>query len=260
MRIGFYQFAPQPRAVEANLNQIFTELNQPADLIVLPEMCLTGYLFASREELTRYALSVPDSPVCNRLINFCSEKNVNLVMGVPERVGSRIFNSAILVTSTGSIHIYRKVHLFTDEKDIFDPGDLPFPVFSLGAVRIGMLVCFDYFFPESARSLVLRGAQIICHPANLILNYAQSMTITRALENRVFWILANRIGTERLNDRVMNFTGESQIVSPDGKIVERASPDREEFRIVEINPALALNKAITPRNDVIADRRPEMYF
>ncbi|MGB9742032.1 MAG: nitrilase-related carbon-nitrogen hydrolase [candidate division WOR-3 bacterium] len=261
MRVGFYQFAPKPRAVEENLKRIFSRLeNVAADLVVLPELCLTGYLFNSREELCRYAVSVPDSPVCNRLVSFCSGRNLNLVLGVPEKAGSRIFNSAILVTGTGLVHRYRKVHLFTDEKDIFDPGDLPFPVFSLGAVRVGMLVCFDYFFPESARSLLLHGAQIICHPANLVLNYAQSMTITRAQENRLFWILANRFGSERLGTRVMDFTGESQIVAPDGKLLARAGPDREELTVLEINPALALDKAVTPRNDILKDRRPELYF
>jgi predicted amidohydrolase len=261
MRVGFYQFAPKPKAVEENLKRIFQRLeNVSADLLVLPELCLTGYLFSRREELGRYAVSVPDSPVCSRLVNFCSEKNINLVLGVPEKAGSRIFNSALLVTGSGSIHIYRKVHLFTDEKDIFDPGDLPFPVFTLDSVRVGMLVCFDYFFPESARSLVLHGAQLICHPANLVLSYAQSMTITRAQENRVFWILANRIGSEQLGSRVMNFTGESQIVAPDGTLLARASRDREELTVQEINPMLALDKAVTARNDVLADRRPELYF
>lgn len=261
MRVGFYQFSPKPRAVMDNLNRVFARLNRTgADLMVLPELCLTGYLFSGREELARYAISVPDSPVCTRLVNFCSEQNLNLVLGIPEKAGSRIFNSAVLVTGSGSIHIYRKVHLFTDEKDIFDPGDLPFPVFRLGSATIGMLVCFDYFFPESGRSLLLRGAQIICHPANLVLNYAQSMTITRAQENRVFWILANRIGSEALGDRVMNFTGESQIVGPEGRVMERATREGEELKMVEINPAVALNKRVTLRNDIITDRRPEMYL
>ncbi|MCX7731956.1 MAG: acyltransferase [candidate division WOR-3 bacterium] len=261
MRVGFYQFAPKPRALEENLNRIFARLKGVnADLIVLPELCLSGYLFASREELARYALKLPDAPVCSRLANFCAEKNFSLVLGAAEKAGASIFNSALLFTPNGSIHVYRKVHLFNDEKDIFDPGDLPFPVFRVDTVTVGMLVCFDYFFPESARSLVLRGAQIVCHPANLVLNYAQSMTITRAQENRVFWILANRTGTEALGSRVMNFTGQSQIISPEGTVLARASAEDEKLEIVDINPALALNKTVTPRNDLIADRRPGLYF
>ncbi len=261
MRIGFYQFCPKPRAVAENLERIFRRLaNCEADLIVLPELCLCGYLFSSRAELARYAENVPDGHSCSLLLNFCIQKNINLILGVAESTGSRIFNSAILVTTSGTIHIYRKIHLFTDEKDIFDPGDLPFTVFTLGQVRIGMLICFDYFFPESGRSLALRGAQVVCHPANLVMDYAQSMTITRAQENRLFWILANRTGSEHLDGKVMKFTGKSQIVAPDGKLLVRASAQDEELQIVEINPLLALNKYVTPRNHIFEDRRPEFYL
>lgn len=261
MRVGFYQFCPVHRAVSANLERIFHRLADiKADLVVLPELCLTGYLFPSREELSRYAEPVPNGPNCNKIINFCVQHSLNIVLGIAEAADSKIFNSALLVTSGGTIHTYRKVHLFGSEKDLFDPGDTPFPVFNLGNVRIGILVCFDYFFPESARTLLLRGAQLICHPANLILNYAQSMTITRAQENRVFWILANRTGAEQLAGKEVRFTGCSQLVAPDGSLLYRARAETEELKVVEINPVLSLNKNVTPRNDIIADRRPEMYL
>ncbi|MGQ9708824.1 MAG: nitrilase-related carbon-nitrogen hydrolase, partial [bacterium] len=252
---------PKPRAVTENLERVIKRLSDvEADILVLPELCLTGYLFSSRAELARFAEPVPDGPNCSQLLNFCIKQNINLILGIAEKSGNRIFNSAILITTSGTIHTYRKIHLFTDEKDIFDPGDLPFPVFTLGQVRVGMLVCFDYFFPESSRTLTLRGAQIICHPANLLLDYAQSMTITRAQENRIFWILANRTGTERLGTKELRFTGKSQIVAPDGRLLVRASAVDEELQIVEINPALALNKNVTGRNDILADRRPELYL
>ncbi len=261
MRVGVYQFSPEHLSVETNLARIFHRLSRiKADLIVLPELCLTGYLFSSREQLARFAEPVPNGPSCNKIINFCLQHSINIVLGIAEAVGSKIYNSALLVTESGNVHIYRKVHLFADEKDLFDPGDLPFPVFNLGSARIGMLVCFDYFFPESARTLALRRAQIICHPANLILNYAQTMTVTRAQENRMFWLLANRIGVEQLGDKKMQFTGQSQIVAPDGTLLYRASADKEALKIVEINPNQALNKNITARNDIILDRRPEMYL
>lgn len=261
MRIGFFQFSPKPRAVAENLERIFRRLEDAkADIIVLPELCLSGYLFSSRKELARYAENVPDGHSCSLLLNFCLQKNLNLILGIAEKAGTRIFNSAILVTTSGTIHTYRKIHLFTDEKDLFDPGDLPFPIFTIGQVRIGMLICFDYFFPESSRTLALRGAQIICHPANLVLDYAQSMTITRAQENRIFWVLANRTGIEELDGKMMNFTGRSQIVAPDGKILVRAGAEAEALKMVEINPLLALNKNVTPRNHIFTDRRPEFYL
>lgn len=261
MRIGIFQFEPKPKAVEENLRKITSHLaNFQADLVVLPELSLTGYLFSSRKELARYAQPIPNSPVCNHLLNFTAQHNINIVLGIAESAGEKIYNSAILVTTNGTIHIYRKVHLFMEEKDLFDPGNLPFPVFTLGGTRIGMLICFDYFFPESGRTLALHGAQIICHPANLILNYAQSMTVTRAQENRVFWLLANRIGTEEQNGKKVSFTGASQIIAPDGAILYRASPEKEELTVLEINPAVALDKNVTPRNHIFTDRRPELYL
>jgi predicted amidohydrolase len=126
-------------------------------------------------------------------------------------------------------------------------------------VRIGLLVCFDHFFPEAARSLALQGAQVICHPSNLVLEHAQRNTITRAVENRVFWVLANRVGTETLDGRTLVFNGASQVVSPAGDIQVRAGRDTEELRVVEIDPAMALNKKVTPRNDLFEDRRTDLY-
>jgi predicted amidohydrolase len=182
-----------------------------------------------------------------------------MVFGLAERAGERIFNSAVMVTPQGDCHVYRKAHLFWDEKDVFDPGDLPFPVFEVAGVKLGMLVCFDHFFPEAARSLALKGAQIVCHPANLVLHIAQTTTIARAAENRIYWILANRTGSETMGGRTLSFTGESQIVAPDGRLLCRAAADTEELHVVDVDPALALDKHATPRNDLLQDRRTDLY-
>lgn len=271
MRVGFHQFAPQPGAVQANLDHIAGALSKvQADLMVLPELCTTGYLFASRSELARLAEPVPAGPTCKAMATLSRDSNTAIVWGMPETNGGRIFNSAVLVTPQGEFHTYRKAHLFLDEKDIFDPGDSPFPVFDAcipspsgrgkgEGVKVGMLVCFDHFFPEAARSLALRGAQVICHPSNLVLEYAHSNTITRATENRVFWILANRTGSETLGDKTLSFNGRSQIVAPDGRLLARADQDSEATLVVEIDPAEALDKKVTPRNDLFADRRTDLY-
>jgi predicted amidohydrolase len=252
MRVGFYQFEPESRAVERNLARIETVLDHArADLVVLPELCTTGYLFRDRAELARHAEDVPSGPTCRRL--------AAVVAGLPERAGSRVFNSSVLFTSEGDIHVYRKSHLFLDEKDIFDPGDTGFPVFEVDFVKVGMLVCFDYIFPESARSLALAGCQVVCHPANLVLDYAQWMTLTRAAENRVFWVLANRTGTETLGDRALTFTGRSQLVDPRGRLLYRAGVDSEELPVIDIEPEQALDKLATPRNHLLDDRRTDLY-
>lgn len=266
MRVGLHQFAPQPGAVQANLDHIAGALARvEADLVVLPELCTTGYVFASRSELARLAESAPSGPTCGAMAAIGRDSNATLVWGMPVADGQRIFNSAVLVTPEGRFHVYHKAHLFMDEKDLFDPGDSPFPVFDLSSVtrhsvKLGLLVCFDHFFPEAARSLALRGAQIICHPSNLVLEYAHANSITRAVENRVFWILANRIGQETQGDKTLAFNGRSQIVAPDGKLLARAGPDAESTFVVEIDPAEALDKKVTPRNDLLADRRPDLYL
>ncbi|MBN2537740.1 acyltransferase [candidate division WOR-3 bacterium] len=260
MRLGFYQFEPKFHDPEHNLARIETALGRArADLVVLPELCTTGYLLRDRAELERYAEEVPSGPTCRRLAAVCARRNLAVVAGLAERAGSRIFNSAVLFTPEGRVNTYRKSHLFLDEKDIFDPGDTGFPVFEVGSVKVGMLVCFDYIFPEPARSLALAGCQVVCHPANLVLDYAQWMTLTRSAENRVFWVLANRTGTETLGDRTLAFTGLSQIVEPRGRLLYRAGMDSEELPVIDIEPERALDKLATPRNHLLDDRRTDLY-
>ncbi len=282
MKVGLLQFAPEPQAVQRNLDHIARTLSdhsslstphspsEAADLIVLPELCTTGYLFASRTELTRLSEPVPGGPTCQAMSALSRATGIAIVWGMAETRGTRVFNSAVLVTPQGQFHAYHKAHLFVDEKDLFDPGDSPFPVFDISlpspsgrgkgeGARLGLLVCFDHFFPEAARSLALKGAQIICHPSNLVLEYAHTNSVTRAVENRVFWILANRTGSETLADKTLTFNGRSQIVAPDGRVLCRAGPDSEELLIVDIDPAQALDKKVTPRNDLFQDRRTDLY-
>jgi len=260
MRIALLQFTPEPGNIGANVDHIICVLSEVrADLIVLPELCTTGYLFASRSDVTRLSEPVPSGPTCKAMAKLSRDTGASLVWGMPEVAGEHVFNSAVMVTPQGRFHVYHKAHLFVDEKDLFDPGDSAFPVFDLGPVKVGMLVCFDHFFPEAARSLALRGAQIICHPSSLVLEYAHTNTITRAVENRVFWILANRTGSETLGAKTLNFNGRSQIVAPDGRLLAAAGPDSEETLIVDINPTEALDKKVTPRNDLFLDRRTDLY-
>jgi predicted amidohydrolase len=258
--VGLLQFSPQPGEVEANLSHIARALSKVrADLFVLPELCTTGYLFASRREIARLSEPVPAGPTCAAMAELSRSTHAAIVWGMPALAGSLVFNSAVMVTPQGRFHVYHKAHLFLDEKDLFDPGDSPFPVFNLGPVKVGMLVCFDHFFPEAARSLALHGAQVICHPSNLVLEYAQANSVTRAVENRVFWILANRIGSETLGEKTLVFNGNSRIVAPDGRLLVTAGPDSEETLVAEINPAEAIDKKVTPRNDLFLDRRTDLY-
>lgn len=121
------------------------------------------------------------------------------------------------------------------------------------------MICFDWVFPEAARTLALRGADLLCHPANLVLNYCQRAMQTRSLENGVFSITANRTGTERRPRGELSFTGQSQIVGTRGEIIASAGPDEEAVVIREVDPAAAREKMMTANNHLLADRRPAFY-
>ena len=122
------------------------------------------------------------------------------------------------------------------------------------------MICFDWYYPEAARTLALKGAEIIAHPSNLVLPNCPDSMVTRCLENRVFSVTANRIGSEARGgkDR-LTFIGLSEIVSPRGQILHRAPRDREEVTIVEIDPEEARQKTLNSYNDLLRDRRPAMY-
>jgi len=260
MRIGFFQFSPRFGQVDRNLDAVAEAVaGAEADLIVAPELALSGYLFTSRKEVEQTAQKVP-GPATDVLARAAARSGCTVAIGMAERSGARLFNSSVLIGPDGFVGVYRKVHLFFEEKLYFSPGDLGFPLFRIGDVKIGMLVCFDHFFPEAARTLALQGAQIICHPSNLVLpEFGQLTTRVRSIENRVFWILANRYGHERRGGKSLLYSGCSQITSEDGQVLARAESSGDSLTIVEVEPQRADDKRVTERNDLFADRRVELY-
>lgn len=261
MRIGVAQTSPLFGERAANTRRALELLSsEAANLWVLPEFFATGYQFTSKDEARALAELIPDGPTTAALASFCRDQSCFVAAGLPEISGDRQFNASVLVGPDGFIASYRKIHLFGDESLYFDFGDRPFEVADIGPARVGMMICFDHLFPESARSLSLLGADVIVHPANLILpDLAQRTMTIRALENGVFTATANRVGEEARSDTVLHYTGQSQIISPRGEILARLSPDREEIAVVEIDPTSARSKRITSRNDKHADRRPDLY-
>lgn len=260
MKVGFYQFRPRFGKPMANLRKVIDVLKEvSADLIVLPELAFSGYYFASREEASALAEDPVKSDLVATLATLCKERNLHLVTGFAEKKADKIFNSSLLIGPDGLRHTYRKLHLFNDEKNWFDPGDTPLQIQHVLDAKIGMMICFDWFFPEVARTLAVAGAHIICHPSNLVLDYCQQAMLTRCLESSIFAITANRFGTDKRPHGELRFTGKSQIVAPRGKLLQRAPSQREMVCVLEIDPALAENKMITPLNHQMTDRRPEFY-
>jgi len=259
MKIGYVQFNPAFGQVDRNLSRIEKLIGRhQADLLVLPELCTTGYNFISKKEVMAISETMNGKTI-SFFKALSKRTGINIVAGVAEREGRKIFNSAVLVRPSGKIDIYRKTHLFGNEKKYFTPGNTGFKVFSVGKVKMGMMICFDWIFPEAARTLSLRGAQVICHPANLVLPYCPDSMPVRALENRVFTITANRIGRESRGGGDLKFIGQSVIVSPGAKVLSKASKEKETVDILEIDPAEAYNKNITSLNDIFKDRRPGFY-
>lgn len=261
MRVGFYQFDPVFGEIAKNLETVRAKLEQAeADLIVLPELCCSGYQFVSQEEVQRLAEPVPDGPTTKMLVDVAKRRRMHLVAGLPERAGNRCYNSAVIVGPAGFLGCYRKTHLFFEETLFFAPGDTGFRVWDVGQAKLGVMICFDWYYPESARALALQGADILCHPSNLVLpNCPDSMPV-RCLENRVFAITCNRIGTEARGAKPpLTYIGQSEIVGPRGTILYRAPRDRDDLTILDIDPADARNKSLNRYNDLLRDRRTELY-
>jgi predicted amidohydrolase len=261
MRVGFYQYEPQFGEVAKNLDAVAAALEQAeADLIVLPELFASGYQFVSQDEVMQLAESVPDGPTTRRLVELAKRRRMVIVAGLPERAGLACYNSAVVVGPSGFIGCYRKTHLFFEETLFFTPGDTGFQVWDIGPAKIGVMICFDWYYPEAARTLALKGAEIICHPSNLVLPDCPDSMPVRCLENRVFAITCNRSGIEARGGKdPLTFIGNSEIVAPRGAILHRASRDQEELCIVEIDPDDARDKALTAYNDLLRDRRESLY-
>ncbi len=261
MRVGLVQTDPRFGERRRNVDDALALMEpQRADLWVLPEFFATGYQFLDSAEAARLAEPIPEGPTTHDLAAFCRSNDCCIVAGLPEAAPDGTYNSALLVGPDGFIATYRKIHLFALEKTLFRPGDRPFSVCVARGARVGIMICFDHLFPESARSLALLGAELLAHPANLVLpEIGQQTMAVRALENGVYAATANRVGTESRAGKVLRYTGQSQIVGPRGEVLARLSADRVEVGIAEIDLARARDKSITSHNDKLADRRPDLY-
>ena len=258
VKAGFLQFEPILGEQEKNISRIRTLLEQAAnaDLIVIPELANSGYNFESKEQAIQLAEYIDNSPYLNFLLEQAKKYNLYIVSGFHEIDNGLLYNTSVLVGPNGLIGKYRKIHLFMNEFDFFEKGNLGLPVFDIGICKIGMLICFDWVFPEVWRILALKGADIICHPSNLVLPYAQQAVPVHGMINKTFNITANRYGTER----GVTFSGKSIISNPTGETIAIAAADKDEVCIVDIDINQARNKMITNRNNIFDDRFPLDYF
>ena len=268
LRASVLQTRPVFGDVETNVARALAlaeRVTPRAALYVFPELMTSGYAFASRAE-ARALAETPGArpayaPGLHALAAWAKARRAHVVAGFPEKSGGSVYNSAALIGADGRVRdVYRKLHLFDDEKLWFAPGDLAPKLTRVGPARVGMLVCFDWRFPEIWRALALQGADVIAHPSNLVVpRAAQQATLVRAMENRVWVLTANRVGEDVRPDRRIGFTGLSQIAAPDGTRIARAGARGVRALAATLDLAKARDKRFAGRNDIFGDRRPEFY-
>lgn len=261
--LALYQFDIKFGDTKNNLlkvKDVLKKNKKQINILLLPELFNTGYQFKNKNELKNLAEQIPDGFTTQTLINLAKEFKLIICGGIAEKYKDIFYNSAVLVSGKGLIGLYRKVHLFYEEKKLFNVGDLGFPVYKVNNIMFGIMICFDWIFPEAIRTLALKKTHIILHPANLVLPYCQKAMITRALENKVFIATCNRIGSENRKKEKLIFTGQSQIVNPKGKVLTYLPKDKKQLFITKINPTEANNKKITKYNDLFKDRKADSYF
>lgn len=267
MRVAVIQLNPTLGDTARNLQAIEEAMARAASagarLAVFPECAVTGYVYESLSEALAVAEPIP-GPSTDRLVAAARRHDLHAVAGTLERAGDRCYNTAVLIGPDGIVGRYRKAHTLCLGVDRFTtPGDTPFAVHEVLGIRLGILICYDLRFPEAARSLALAGAQLIALPTNWpVTSFIQPdiFTRTRAAENRVFLLAANRVGEERGTI----FLGRSQIVGPAGDVRAEADSASDDMLVLDLDPGEADIKKMVLRPgehefDFFADRRPELY-
>lgn len=262
MKVAVVQFNPVFKKLDANLEYLKEKSETVnADLICFPEMSTSGYFFLSKEEIMPFAVDFRSS-IIRTFQEISTQKNRIIIFGFPERKGNKIYNSsAIIFPNTDFSCVYRKTHLFYKEKLVFEPGDTGYFVVKYQPMdlNLGVLICYDWRFPEASRSLGLLGADLIACPSNLVTKVWTLAIPTRALENKVYFLVSNRIGIEINDNEKIEFNGKSGIWDYNGELLTLASPYNEQVLICEIEPCNTRNKKINDYNDIFLDRRPDKY-
>lgn len=270
LRVACLQMEPHIGEVQNNVarsvGMIADAAHAGATLVVLPELCNTGYVFETREEALSLGERVPDGPSCAAWARSAREHAMFIVAGITELDGDKLYNAAVLIGPQGYIGTYRKNHLWGNENTIFAPGNLGVPVFDIGPGKIACAICYDIWFPEIFRLAALQGADMLCVATNWVPMpeqpghfpmMANILAMGGAHANSMFVAAADRIGVERGQP----FLGNSLIVNHTGwPLAGPASLDREEMIVAEVDLADARrNRPLTEFNERLRDRRTDLY-
>jgi predicted amidohydrolase len=267
MRIAAAQLDPHLGEIANNLKACAKVVAEAAangvELVVLPECSLSGYMFGDRSAASASAEPVP-GPATEELVAACRTCGINCVVGLLEREGEDLYNTAVVLGPDGVVGRYRKSHLPILGVDRFvRSGNEPPPVFELAGARVGIEICYELRFPEVTRLLALAGAEVVLNPTNWPRNAAPLADFfirTRAAENRVWIVAASRVGREE----GATFIGRSQVVDPAGRRTAELDDSSEGLLVAGIDPRTADTKDLvfTPGSyevHLLEDRRPELY-
>lgn len=273
MRIACSQFAPVLGDLTANTNRIVSQIASiDADVIVFPELATSGYFHIGTDEVSRIAEPL-DGLHVQRIISAAIKAGKVVVCGFAELAGDIVspaqagvygtfFNSAFIAgKGLDKPHVYRKTHLFYKETLGFSPGNTGFFVTYLPHLdcHLGTMICYDWRFPESARTLALKGADVIVCPSNLVTHVWRMAMPVRAFENKVYLAVANRTGAEHNAGEDVHFNGQTAIYSYTGTVLVDASATDDAVVIAEIDPSETRSKSFNSINDIMKDRREEWY-
>jgi predicted amidohydrolase len=265
MRVAVAQMEPILAEKERNLDACVARLEEAAaagaELLVLPECAIPGYMFESADEALPFAEEIP-GPSADVLAGECRRLGMHVVCGLLERDGDTLHNAAVLVGPEGLIGTYRKTHLpFLGVDRFVVPGD-ELTVYDTALGRIGIEICYDLRFPEVTRTLALNGADLVAHPTNFPVAariQTELITVARAAENRIYLLTANRVGKERSGE----FCGWSQIVDPYGTRLAEAGETEEALLVAEVDIEKARDKDYVIPGEyelyLFGHRRPELY-
>lgn len=265
MQVAVAQIDPQLGEKAQNFATCVARMDEAAaagaQLLVLPECAIPGYMFDSGEEAMPFAEEIP-GPTTEALERECARLGLHVVCGLLERDGDALRNAAVLVGPDGLIGSYRKTHLpFLGVDRFVVPGD-SLPVYETALGRIGVEICYDLRFPEVTRTLALKGADIVAHPTNFPMAakaQTELITVARAAENRIYLLTANRVGKERRGE----FCGRSQIVDPYGVRLAETDEYTETLLVGEVVLEKARDKDYVIPGEyelyLFGHRRPDLY-
>jgi 5-aminopentanamidase len=267
VRVAVHQLAPVVGDLDGNRARARAAIEAAAAagarVVVLPELAASGYVFRDADE-ARGLAEHADGPTVTGWVEAAAAHDLVVIGGFAERAGELLHNSAAIVDASGLRAVYRKVHLWDREPEFFTPGDAPPAVVDTPHGRIAAMVCYDLEFPEWARLAALAGAELLCVPTNWPREPRPDgerpmevlRTMVYAATNRMAIAACDRCGEER----GVSWVAGSSIVGADGWLLA-GPPARPEpvLLTADVDLAASRDKALGPRNDALADRRPALY-